>query len=141
MKGRSIFNVAMGLIILGSSASPVFAGSKQAIEVAPNLIAQQASICNGSTTIEINRCLRLNYEAADRRLNKVYQQVMSKLNRQERSKLIKVQRQWIKSRDRDCDREVSINRGGTGYSGFLNQCLERKTRQRTAELESLLHKR
>jgi uncharacterized protein YecT (DUF1311 family) len=137
MNGRSIFNVAMGLIILGSSAAPVFAGLKQS-EAAPNIIAQQGSICNGSTTIEINRCLRLNYEVADKKLNKVYQQVMSKLSRQERSKLIKVQRQWIKTRDRQCDREVSINRGGTGYSGFLNQCLERKTRQRTAELESML---
>lgn len=141
MKGRSILNVAMGLIILGSSAAPVFAGLKPGIEVTSEQIAQHSSICNGSTTIEINRCLRLNYEAADRKLNKVYQQLMSTLNRQERSRLIKAERQWIKSRDRECDREVSINRGGTGYSGFLNQCLERKTRQRTAELESMLNNR
>jgi uncharacterized protein YecT (DUF1311 family) len=138
MNGRSIVNIAMGLIILGSSAAPVFAGLKPGSEGTPNIIAQQGSICNGSTTIEINRCLRLNYEAADRRLNKVYQQVISQLNRKERSTLVKVQRQWIKTRDRQCDREVAINRGGTGYSGFLNQCLERKTRQRTAELESML---
>ncbi|MCU0545560.1 MAG: lysozyme inhibitor LprI family protein [Oscillatoriaceae cyanobacterium Prado104] len=140
MKGRSILNVAMGLIILGASAAPVFAGLKQGVEVTPDIIAQQASICNGSTTIEINRCLRLNYEVADRKLNKVYRQVMSQLNRKERSNLIKVQRQWINFRDRDCKREVSINRGGTAYSGFLNQCLERKTKQRTAELEIMLNR-
>lgn len=142
MKGRSIFNAVVGLVIVGFTSSPVFAESKQAIEVAPNLIAQQQSTCeNANTTIEINRCLRLNYEASDKRLNQVYKQLMSKLSRQERSTLIKIQRQWIKSRDQDCNLEVSINRGGTGYSGFLNQCLERKTTQRTAELQSRLEKR
>jgi uncharacterized protein YecT (DUF1311 family) len=120
----------------------VFAESKGAIEVTQTLIAQRQYICeNATNTIEINRCLRLRYEASDKRLNQVYKQLMSKLSRQQRSTLIKIQRQWIKSRDQDCNLEVSINRGGTGYSGFLNQCFERKTRQRTAELQSRLEKR
>lgn len=127
---------------MGFTASPVFAESKGAIEVTPTLIAQQQYICeNATTNIEINRCLRLRYEASDKRLNQVYKQLMSKLSGQERSTLITIQRQWIKLRDRDCNLEVSINRGGTGYSGFLNQCLERKTTQRTAELQSRLEKR
>lgn len=142
MKGISIFNAVAGLVIVGFTSSPVFAESKGAIEVTPTLIAQQQSTCeNATTTVEINRCLRLNYEASDKRLNQVYKQLMSKLSRQERSTLIKIQRQWIKSRDQDCNLEVSINRGGTGYSGFLNQCLERKTTQRTAELQNRLEKR
>jgi|GEM_PF-6670671 len=142
MKGRSIFNAVVGLAIVGFTSSPVFAESKGAIEVTPTLIAQQQYICeNATTNIEINRCLRLRYNASDKRLNQVYKQLMSKLSRQERSTLIKIQRQWIKSRDQDCNLEVSINRGGTGYSGFLNQCLERKTTQRTAELQSRLEKR
>jgi len=142
MKGRSIFNAVVGLAIVGFTSSPVFAESKGAIEVTPTLIAQQQYICEKATTnIEINRCLRLRYNATDKRLNQVYKQLMSKLSRQERSTMIKIQRQWIKSRDQDCNLEVSINRGGTGYSGFLNQCLERKTTQRTAELQSRLEKR
>lgn len=142
MKGRSIFNAVVGLAIVGFTSSPVFAESKGAIEVTPTLIAQQQYICeNATTNIEINRCLRLRYNASDKRLNQVYKQLMSKLSRQERSTMIKIQRQWIKSRDQDCNLEVSINRGGTGYSGFLNQCLERKTTQRTAELQSRLEKR
>ncbi|NJK74016.1 MAG: DUF1311 domain-containing protein [Microcoleus sp. SU_5_6] len=44
-------------------------------------------------------------------------------------------------RDKSCEAEVEGNRGGTGYSGFLNECLERKTKQRTAELENYLRKR
>lgn len=142
MKGISIFNAVVGLVIVGFTSSPVFAEYKGAIEVTPTLIAQQQYICeNATTNIEINRCLRLRYEASDKRLNQVYKQLMSKLSSQERSTLITIQRQWIKSRDRDCNLEVSINRGGTGYSGFLNQCLERKTTQRTAELQNRLEKR
>jgi uncharacterized protein YecT (DUF1311 family) len=72
VKARSMFNIAMSLVIFGSSFSPVFAELKQAIEVTPNLIAQQESNCQGSNNIEIQRCLRLNYEAADKRLNEVY---------------------------------------------------------------------
>jgi uncharacterized protein YecT (DUF1311 family) len=138
VKARSMFNIAMSLVIFGSSFSPVFAELKQAIEVTPNLIAQQESNCQGSNNIEIQRCLRLNYEAADKRLNEVYKQVTSKLSREERSLLTEAQQGWIKLRDKNCEFEVYRSRGGTGYQGFLNECLERMTKQRTGELEKYL---
>lgn len=138
MKGRSIFNIAASLVILGSSSSPVFAELKQGIEVTPDLIAQQQSNCTGSNNIEIQRCLRLNYEAADKRLNEVYKQVTSKLSSEERSLLSEAQQGWIKLRDKNCEFEVYRSRGGTGYRGFLNECLERMTKQRTGELEKYL---
>lgn len=138
MKSRSIFNVAVSLVIFGSSSTPVFAELKGAIEVTPNQIAQQQSNCKGSNNIEIQRCLRLNYEAADKRLNEVYKQLTSKLSRQERSILSEAQQGWIKLRDKNCEFEVYRNRGGTGYQGFLNECLERMTKQRASELEKYL---
>ncbi|MEG4146329.1 lysozyme inhibitor LprI family protein [Microcoleus sp. Pol12B5] len=141
MKGRSIFNIAVSLVIFGSSSSPVLAELKQAIEVKSDRIAQQQSNCPGSNNIEIQRCLRLNYEAADRRLNEVYKQLTSKLSREERSILSEAQQEWIKLRDKNCEFEVYQNRGGTGYRGFLNECLERMTKQRTGELEKYLKPR
>lgn len=138
MKGRSLLNIAAGLVIFGSSCSPVFAELKQEIEVTPDRISQQQSNCQGSTNIEIQRCLRLNYEAADRRLNEVYKQVTSRLSREERSLLSEAQQGWIKLRDKNCEFEVYRSRGGTGYRGFLNECLERMTKQRTGELEKYL---
>ena len=45
---------------------------------------------------------------------------------------------WIKVRDKTCEFEVYQNRGGTGYRGFLNECLDRMTKVRTAELENYL---
>ncbi|MCU0545561.1 MAG: lysozyme inhibitor LprI family protein [Oscillatoriaceae cyanobacterium Prado104] len=138
MKGRSIFNIAASLVIFGSNCSPVLAELKQGIEVTPNSIAQQPSNCTGSTNIEIQRCLRLNYEAADKRLNEVYKQVTANLSREERSLLTEAQQGWIKLRDKNCEFEVYRSRGGTGYRGFLNECLERMTKQRTGELEKYL---
>ncbi len=138
VKARSIFNVAVSLVMFGSIYSPVFAESKKAIEVTPDRIAQQESNCQGSNNIEIKRCLRLNYEAADKRLNEVYKQLTVKLSREERSLLSEAQQGWIKLRDKNCEFEVYQNRGGTGYRGFLNQCLERMTKQRTGELEKYL---
>ena len=96
---------------------------------------------NAQSNVEIKECIRLRYEAADKRLNQVYQQLVAKLSRKERSVLYQEQIKWIKSRDKSCESEVYDNRGGTGYRGFLNECLERKTKQRTAELENYLRKR
>jgi uncharacterized protein YecT (DUF1311 family) len=127
MKVRSIVNIGLSLVIFGSDSSPVFAELKGQIEVTQNLIAQQESNCQGSNNIEIQRCLRLNYEAADKRLNEVYKQVTSKLSREERSLLSEAQQGWIKLRDKNCEFEVYRSRGGTGYRGFLNECLERMT--------------
>jgi uncharacterized protein YecT (DUF1311 family) len=38
----------------------------------------------------------------------------------------------------ECEFEVYQNQGSTGYQGFLNQCLERMTKQRAGELEKYL---
>jgi uncharacterized protein YecT (DUF1311 family) len=140
MQRQSIFNIAASLVLCGLSSLPVFAESKGSIEPTPNTIAQQSN-CTGSNNIEIQRCLRLNYEAADKRLNDVYKQLAAKLGREERAILVEAQQGWIKLRDKNCEFEVYQNRGGTGYSGFLNQCLERMTRQRTGELEKYLKPR
>jgi uncharacterized protein YecT (DUF1311 family) len=64
--------------------------------------------------------------------------VTSKLSREERSLLTEAQQGWIKLRDKNCEFEVYRSRGGTGYQGFLNECLERMTKQRTGELEKYL---
>ena len=96
------------------------------------------SPCNGSSNIEILRCLRLRYEEADRELNRVYRQVSATLQPQEKQVLTDAQLVWIEFRDKSCNFETYRNRGGSGYQGFLNGCLERVTRARTAELRAYL---
>lgn len=143
-KGRAIFSLIVSLAVVGANSGTVFAELKPDSVAIPNYIAQQQPDCNNlqnKSNIEILKCIRLRYEAADKRLNQVYQQLVAKLNRRERSVLYQEQIKWIKSRDQNCESEVYGNRGGSGYRGFLNECLERKTKQRTAELENYLRKR
>ena len=141
-KGREIFSLIVSLAVIGANSGTVFAELKQDSVAIPNYIAQRQPNCsNPQSNVEYKECARLRYQAADRRLNDVYRQLVAKLNRQQRSVLYKEQIKWIKSRDKNCESEVYDNRGGTGYQGFLNECLERKTRQRTAELENYLRKR
>ncbi|PSB50755.1 hypothetical protein C7B67_13280, partial [filamentous cyanobacterium Phorm 6] len=45
---------------------------------------------------------------------------------------------WIKLRDNNCEFETYRSRRGTGYRGFLNECLDRMTKARTTELENYL---
>ena len=141
-KGREIFSLIVSLAVIGANSGTVFAELKQDSVAIPNYIAQRQPNCsNPQSNVEYKECARLRYQAADRRLNDVYRQLVAKLNRQQRSVLYQEQIKWIKSRDKNCESEVYGNRGGTGYQGFLNECLERKTRQRTAELENYLRKR
>jgi uncharacterized protein YecT (DUF1311 family) len=141
-KGRAIFSLIVSLAVVGANSGPVFAGLQQDSTAIPNHIAQRQRNCsNPQSNVEIIKCIRLRYEAADKRLNQVYQQLLPKLNRKERSVLYQEQIKWIKSPDKNCELEVYDNRGGSGYRGFLNECLERKTKQRTAELENYLTKK
>ena len=139
MKGRSLLSLIVSLAIVGSNSGLVFAELKQDSAATPSPIAQRQPNCNNpQNNIEIKECIRLRYEAADRRLNQVYQQLISKLSREERVLLAEAQKGWIQLKENNCEFEVYESRGATGYRGFLNECLERMTKQRTVELEKYL---
>ncbi len=104
-------------------------------------IAQQINCDRPQGDVQVRACIRLNYEASDKRLNQVYQQLIFQLSGEERALLSEAQIGWIKLRDKTCEFEVYTSRGGTGYRGFLNECLDRMTNQRTAELEKYLTQR
>lgn len=98
-------------------------------------IVQQIDCNNPRGTPEINYCAEESYKAADRRLNQVYQQLTSKVSGEEKRQLIAAQRAWIGFRDRNCIFENYNSQNGTGYLAYFNECLERMTKQRTADLE------
>lgn len=142
MKGRWFVSLMVSLTIVGSNSGPVFAELQQDSAATLNEIAQRQPNCNNPRSdIEIKECIRLRYEAADRRLNDVYKQLVAKLSREERSLLAEAQKGWIQWKENNCDFEVYGSRMGTGYRGFLNECLERMTKQRTAELEKYSRER
>lgn len=125
----------IGIHDLPSRAETGKPSSQQLVQLA------QSSPCPGSSTVEQVRCARLSYEAADRQINQVYRQVTASVNQDQKSALVSAQQAWIKFRDENCKFETYPNRSSSGYRVFLNQCLERVTRSRTAELEAYLRER
>lgn len=142
MKGQFLLSLMISLTTVSFNSWSVLAELKQDNPPTLSPIAQRQPNCNNAQTdIEIKECIRLRYEAADRRLNEVYKQLIAKLSREERSLLSEAQKGWIQLKENNCDFEVYGSRGRTGYRGFLNECLERMTQQRTAELEKYLRER
>ena len=95
----------------------------------------QVNCKNPTSNIEYKECAHRSYLASDQKLNQVYKQIISGLTGAEKQQLINAQIAWIKFRDTNCDFEVYRNRGGTGFSGFLSNCLERMTNSRIKELQ------
>ena len=108
----------------------------------PSIAQRQTINCSKATaTPELKFCSQQSYQAADRKLNQVYQQVVSSLSSEAKQLLTTGQQSWIKFRDNNCNFEVYSNRGGTGYEIFRNGCLERLTKQRTRDLQDYLSSR
>ena len=131
-KSRSHFRSIALLAIVGTTS--VFAQSGRSV------MAQQINCDRPQGDVQVRACIRFRYEAADKRLNEVYKQLIAKLSKEEKALLSEAQLGWIKQRDNTCEFEVYRNRGGSGFQGFLNECLERATKQRTAELEKYLQR-
>lgn len=117
--------------LAGAAAiASLFVGHAAAIaQTPPNVNCQ-----NPGSNVEYKYCARLAYEQADRQLNQVYQRITRPMPPDEKKALVDAQLAWIKFRDTNCTAAVYRNRGGSGYSGFLSNCLERVTRARTSEL-------
>ncbi|WP_254564690.1 lysozyme inhibitor LprI family protein [Oscillatoria sp. HE19RPO] len=82
---------------------------------------------------QIPPALGQSYQAADNRLNAVYQQVMRQLSGNRKEQLRTAQLDWIQYRDALCEFE----RSGGGNAGF-NICQIRLTEVRTDQLEEHL---
>ncbi len=97
--------------------------------------SQQANCANPVTTLDMGLCSGQKAEAADRKLNHVYQQLRQKLSGQQRQGLTSAQQAWIKFRDATCAYESSRFDGGTFAPVARASCLARVTQQRIQDLE------
>lgn len=83
-------------------------------------------------------CAYHAYEVADQQLNDIYKKVLATVKGEEKNLLITAQKAWIQFRDTNCDFETFNVRGGTGWSTYHDECLERMTLQRTLEIKNML---
>ncbi|MDM8561521.1 SH3 domain-containing protein [Candidatus Parabeggiatoa sp. HSG14] len=140
--------------IFGGLIMPV--GEKEIISSVENTEEPPCHIPWILITPSMNQCSRLSYEATDKRLNDVYQQIITLLNSEQYRQnilemgsplypygeqkylLIEAQKSWIQVRDKQCNFETFFNRGGTGFTTYESGCLEQLTTQRIEILENAL---
>jgi uncharacterized protein YecT (DUF1311 family) len=87
---------------------------------------------------ETRYCAAESYRMADEGLNHAWQTFTKDLEPQFKQSLVEAQQTWVLFRNLNCDAETFLSRGGTGYIGFYDNCLERMTRHRTEELRTIL---
>lgn len=91
---------------------------------------------DAQTTFEMKQCAAKKYKQADDELNRVYRQLVAKLEDEgHKTSLKTAQQAWLKYRDTNCDFESYLNRGGTIYSLVVSDCMTVMTNSRTSELK------
>lgn len=90
-----------------------------------------------SSTVAMSECIRAETQLQDQRLNRVYKQLMGKLDAGQQKSLRDVQRKWLAYRDGNCGFHVQAS-GGTMAQLEGGSCVMDMTRDRAAELERVL---
>lgn len=107
-------------------------------------VAQDVNCVESTTQYEMTACAVMDYQAADGDLNQSYGMAMDMARRLDTDLpvgqvkaatiLRDAQRAWIPFRDKACDAESLLARGGTMQPQLFHLCLARLTRQRSEDL-------
>ena len=94
---------------------------------------------NAPTTPEMRDCAGKEYKKADDELNRVYRQLIAKIDDEGRKTALKAaQLAWIKYRDANCDFASYLNRGGTIEPVVRYNCITEMTGARMRNLRAYL---
>ena len=87
---------------------------------------------------EMNRTAAEDFEQADARLNKVYDQVLHSLDAQGQEKLKTAERAWVSFREAESALAADVARGGTMAPLLGSARSTELTQQRIADLKKML---
>ena len=93
----------------------------------PVQVAQQPNCKSPQTTRDMNFCSSQEFQAADRKLNQVYQQLQAKISSTQKQRLTAAQATWIAFRDQNCDYAKGQFEGGTLAACTYGYCRARVT--------------
>jgi uncharacterized protein YecT (DUF1311 family) len=82
----------------------------------------------------MNICAGEDYQAADAKLNKAYQDLISSDDADGKRLLQVAQRAWITFRDAECAHSTAASEGGSIHPMEVSQCLTRLTNDRVKQL-------
>jgi uncharacterized protein YecT (DUF1311 family) len=108
------------------------------LALAAILLISFAFTAQAQTQQELNLAAGQEYQDADKELNRVYNQLKGRLDKDERKKLVAAEQAWIKYRDTECEFRSFENMGGTIYPMVYAYAAASLTRQRTADLQEIL---
>ena len=91
--------------------------------------------------LELNEAAYKKYQNADKELNTVYKQLLSKTDKTDRNLLIAAEKDWIKYRDSHCKFEEKIYDGGSIQPLIYNECLTAITQQRISIIKQSIKDR
>lgn len=100
-----------------------------------------ADDCDNATTQgDMNACAGRQYQAADKALNSVYQQITQRLKADADTQklLVGAQRSWVTFRDAECEFAASGVSGASVYPLIHLNCLTAQTTSRTQALKQYL---
>lgn len=104
----------------------------------PLQLAQEPNCKSPQTTVDMNLCATQEFQAADKKLNQVYQELKPLLNSKQQQRLTAAQRTWVKFRDESCSYEAGRFEGGTLAAPTYGYCRARITQERVKDLERYL---
>jgi uncharacterized protein YecT (DUF1311 family) len=103
------------------------------LAAAPAANAQECDRNDDSQQM-MNICSDEDYKAADAKLNKAYQELISGSDAKTGKLLQTAQRAWIAFRDAECSYSASDSEGGSIYPMLVSECLTRLTNDRTKQI-------
>ena len=103
-------------------------------------VAQADDCANATTQGDMNQCAAQENKAADKELNRLYQQITARLKDSPETKqmLVKAQRAWISFRDAECSFSASGVEGGSVYPLIHNNCITAQTKARIEAFKAYL---
>ncbi|MEH2024964.1 lysozyme inhibitor LprI family protein [Nostoc sp.] len=135
---RQLLLVLSSILTLSSLDTSAITIASTTPDLSEMRLVQKLNCNNPQTQRAINECTKLSYQNADKKLNQVYQQLVSTLERSRKQKLVAAQLAWVKFRDTNCEFERSKYEGGSIASSIYSGCLENTTKLRTQQLQEYL---
>ena len=86
----------------------------------------------------MNICANESYLETDKELNETYNQLKQQVDESFGNEFLSAQRAWLAFRDAECGLAAAATRGGSIQPMILSACLERLTKDRTAQLKAHL---
>lgn len=93
---------------------------------------------SAQTQAEMTAAAASDYKKADAELNRVYKELQSVLDKNEKKLLVKAQRNWITFRDTHCEFEASEFEGGSMQPMMRLACFTECTNNRIENLKANL---